>query len=149
MKKKFNWGFGIAGVFTIFLIFVTSNIIYFMSKDVDLVAKNYYEKGTDYQQQIRKISNNNELKEKLIIVLKGENIEFIFPEEVKGKNVKGIVTFYRPSDSKQDKYFEFNLDKVNEFVYNTKDLIKGMWRIKVDWTMRKKNYYSEETIIVN
>lgn len=120
-----------------------------MNKDVELVANNYYEKGTDYQQQIKKISNSEALKSKIVIKQMDDNIEFIFPEVVKGKKVIGMITFYRPSNSKEDKYFSFNLDKRNDFIYNAKDLVKGMWRIKIDWQMDGQNYYSEETLFLN
>ncbi|HZW40137.1 MAG TPA: FixH family protein [Ignavibacteriaceae bacterium] len=147
--KKFNWGYGILIVFIVFILFALSNIIFFMNKDVELVANNYYEKGTDYQQQIKKISNSEALKSKIVIKQMDDNIEFIFPEVVKGKKVIGMITFYRPSNSKEDKYFSFNLDKRNDFIYNAKDLVKGMWRIKIDWQMDGQNYYSEETLFLN
>lgn len=147
--KKFNWGYGILIVFIVFILFALSNIIFFMNKDVELVANNYYEKGTDYQQQIKKISNSEALKSKIVIKQMDDNIEFIFPEVVKGKNAIGMITFYRPSNSKEDKYFSFSLDKRNDFIYNAKDLVKGMWRIKIDWQMDGQNYYSEETLFLN
>ncbi len=60
-----SWGKGIILVFVIFILGIGIMVYKSMTKNIDLVTSNYYEKELKYQEQIDKINNSNRLEEKL------------------------------------------------------------------------------------
>ena len=62
---KISWGTGIAATYIIFVLATLGMTYAMMTKNVDLVSTNYYEKEIKYQEQIDKINNTSGLNDKL------------------------------------------------------------------------------------
>lgn len=141
MFKNFNWGHGITVFYIFFVGAVLTALIASFGIDHSLVVDDYYAQDLAYQKQYDKISNNLDSDSLTISYDKiNEKITFDFSEESK---VKGQVYFYRPSDQSQDFKVEV---KSNQEEVLTDQLVKGKWRLKVDWTSGSKSYYKEEII---
>jgi hypothetical protein len=116
-----------------------------VTKNIDLVTPNYYDKEIKYQEQINKINNTKSLKEQLKIQYSEGNLLFLFPSE---GSPEGKISFYRPSDAKKD--FQMPIRTNEEFKQHveTGRLQRGMWRVQVEWSMNGKEYFNEEKIMI-
>lgn len=140
---KFNWGHGIALFYGIFAVTLLSVVIKTTKYDHSLVTEEYYAKDLAYQEQYDKMENSNKLKQ-AVKVWKDEathSLSISFPEEL--HNIEGEVTFYRPSNSEKDFTVPFRLQDGNLLEYNTKDMLSGLWTIKIDWKAGQTPYYQE------
>ena len=150
MKKiKWNWGTGIFLSIVIFMMILIGLVYVFMNQDVDLVTKNYYGKELKYQGQIDKINNTTELAKQVGISFINNSIQLTFPDSVFFKKASGTVYFYRPSASKKDFTIPVTVSDKNEQFISTAKLDKGLWKVKVEWGMEGKDFYSEKSIMIN
>lgn len=150
MKKiKWNWGTGILLSIIIFMMILIGIVYVFMSQDVDLVTSNYYGKELKYQKQIDKINNTNEMGKQVGIALLNNQVQLTFPDSVFDKKAAGTIYFYRPSGSNKDFSVPVAVSDNNIQVISTSALEKGLWRIKVEWGMEGKDFYSEKSLIIN
>ena len=143
---KLNWGKRIAVLYIGFVILVLAMVILAMTKETELVSENYYEKEIKYQEQIDKEKRTNELNGKVKIEYSGSYILIKFPSTYNLKDIKGTINFYRPSDESKD--FKLNIEpKENgEQKVITNKILKGIWKVRLNWTMDGKEYYSEESM---
>lgn len=146
---KLNWGTGILIIYIIFVGLSFWFISFAMSKDVNLVTDDYYKKEIKYQEQIDKIKRTNNLSEKLKVKVQSESIIFQFPSIFPSDKIEGNILLYRPSNSYSDHSLSINLDKNNEQSFSSEHLLKGLWKIKVDWKVDSLTYFNEENIMVN
>lgn len=149
MKKiKFNWGTGILITIIVFMIITLGTIFTFMNEKVDLVTDNYYEKELKYQQQIDKLTRTHEMRMDVEIQLTNEGIVLTFPDSIIGGQISGNVFLYRPSDSNYDVKLPIQDLKNNQMIITTEKIIKGFWKVKVEWSANNDSFFSEKSIIV-
>ena len=125
-------------------------IVYvFMNQDVDLVTKDYYGKELKYQDHIDKVNNTGKLGKEVGISLLNDFVQLTFPDSVFNKKASGIIYFYRPSGSVRDFSLPVAVTGNNTQIINTSKLEKGLWKIKVEWGMDGKDFYSEKSLIID
>ncbi|MCB0631693.1 MAG: FixH family protein [Saprospiraceae bacterium] len=145
---KFNWGHGIALAYGTFAVTLIAVVIKTTQYDHSLVTKEYYEKDLAYQEQYDKMENSQHLKQP-VKIWKDETSKYLsisFPDEL--KDIHGEITFYRPSDSDKDFTVPFQLEEGNLLEYDTKDMLSGLWTIKIDWQSGQTPYYQEMYISI-
>lgn len=144
MKKiKFNWGTGITVFIALFLL-ANAFVIYksFQQKN-DLVAEEYYPQGLEYQKQIDRFANSNSLSAKILIADSKDGLVIKYPGELKGKDIKGEVVFFRPSDENADFHDSINFDTAMMQIIPHQKLISGKYIAKFFWKMDGKEYAHE------
>lgn len=143
-----HWGRGIALVIIVFMISIVSVVIYTMTLDVNLVAEDYYKQELVYEDQITRLKNTEALAEKPSFQKSadGKLIILSFPKDLKPK--KGQITLYRPSDFKQDRTFNLQLDNENQQGFHAESMQPGLWRAKILWDMENKSYFQEFIIVI-
>jgi len=146
---KISWGIRIAVVYIAFVIILVTTVIIFMSEDVHLVTDEYYAKELVFQDQIDKVNRTNQLTQQLEINVDSESINFVFPKIFKHNNLGGTIHFYRPSNLGQDFIVKVEPDTSNAQIIPTAKMEKGLWKLKVDWTVKDVSYYNEKIIMVN
>lgn len=144
-----SWGTKIAITYISFVVVTIGFVLFAMTKDVDLVTDNYYEKELVYQEQIDKMTRANSLSEKVKILKAGQSLSFIFPKEFNYYAVEGEIHLYRPADSKQDLIFPIQLDSSYQQIINTTQIGKGMWKLNVDWNVNQTTYFNEFRVMVD
>ena len=149
MKLKLNWGSGIAAVYILFLIGTLIMVTIFMNQDVSLESKDYYTKGIKYQGEIDKMKRTKELPEQLDIKVGQSSIILNFPKIFKSAELNGKIYFYRPSDVSKDFIINVAADSSSAQLIQTKNLLKGFWRLKIDWTSKGNSYLNEKIVMVN
>lgn len=140
-----NWGHGIAIFFACFVAFMLFMVVKSFQQNIDLVTENYYEQELQYEQQIEKIRNTQQLVETVKISTEaGKGIQLSFPQ-LKAP-IQGQVQIFRPSDARFDLLAELAPDSDNQQLIATHSLPPGFYRIKINWQSSGQDYYTEETL---
>jgi hypothetical protein len=145
---KFNWGVGIFILYTGFALLTIGLVVFSMTKKVDLVTDNYYDKELKYQQQIEREKNSNSLDKKIRIEINAKELKISFPEFVNPDSVKGTIHFYRPSDSGKDFILNIALEKNKKQRIILSKLDKGIWKLQINWSCNNREYYYEESVFI-
>lgn len=147
MTFKFNWGYGIALVYTAFACGMLFLVYMCTTYKVDLVQTDYYKEELAYQQRINQKSNTAALTQRLEINYNrdAQSVHIQLPEELTGtQNIK--LRFYRPDDSQLDKTIHQAVSTSNAVNVSTDNMKAGLWRLEMSWTHGTKDYF-QETIL--
>jgi hypothetical protein len=148
MKLKIHWGVGIAVFYTIFLLFLIGNVVFSSMQGNDIISPDYYQKELAYQQQIDKAGRSKKLPQQLKIVTGGSTIALQFPDFLRNSGVSGVITFYRPSDTRLDNKVQIKVNENNLQVIDTRAYAKGLWKLKIEWSASGIEYYNEESVMI-
>jgi hypothetical protein len=144
---KFNWGTGILIFLILFLMAAAAFIIFAMRQEVNLVHKDYYEKGVDYTDQMNVITRSQPYSEK-IEVQQDENGLLISIDSALAATIdSGKVLLYRPSESSRD--LEVLLEKPIHSIFVSSDkLIGGRYILKMQWFTFGQRFEIDQPVIV-
>lgn len=147
---KINWGTGIVIAFALFISFILYFIIKVQSNpkyDNELVVEEYYKHDAKFGDEMIRIQNAQDLKQKPLISNTSQGIDIVFPDVFIPKEIKGKVSFYRPSNKKFD--FDIPISLSGSTLYVPKEkLLGGRWDINMEWQYDGKLYLTKETIYV-
>lgn len=145
---KISWGYRV----TILYVGFAALIIYFVTRSVnekvDLVTPDYYAQELKYQDKIESITRTNELANSMVIDYNETGLNLLFPSDFKGKKIEGNIHLFRPSDNSKDVNIIIATDGNLAQNVSTEDLTKGLYRVKVDYTVDGASYYSEKQIVI-
>ncbi len=149
-KKKSRWGIGIAVVYGIFMLAMIAVVVASRFQQVDLVAKDYYDKEIQYQEQIERMKRSQAEGFGLSIKhdVRTSTLRVTFPAEVASSGITGTVKLFRPSNAALDRNFELNVEKGSSCELDCGKLARGLWKIKIDWQIDTLQYYHEEELHV-
>jgi hypothetical protein len=140
-----NFGKWIVVSFVLFAIFIATLVALCLREDVSLVSKDYYKEEIAYQQQLERLHNTAQLSKKPDVKF----IERVGLKVVWGPDAKidkGELKLFCPSDVKRDK--QFILNSSNEQIFQAEHLRRGLYKIKLLWSMGGKEYYFEQEIFI-
>jgi hypothetical protein len=140
-----NWGKWIIVSFVLFAAFIATLVTVCMRQNVDLVSKDYYNEELAYQEQITRMNNVNDLKQKPEIEIKGTSLAISFKQFDEIKD--GTLTLFSPSDPKKDKIYKIEPSEGTQQLFPLDD-VKGMYRARMQWSMNGKEYFIETTITI-
>jgi hypothetical protein len=146
---KFNWGIGIAMLYTGFVIGILTLVVMSSRQKVDLVAENYYEEELIFQRKIDKIERTKALTEPLLWGVNQEGVQLQFPENMNGRKITGKVKFYCPSDNRKDKEFAINPAADLSQLIPATQLASGRYKLQVEWQADSTTYWNEGAIVIN
>ena len=146
---KINWGTGIVIAFALFMGFILFFIIKVQTNskyDNEFVVKEYYKKELLAQQDLDKEQNAYDLKKDQVLIKEvPEGIVIDFPKDFDYKNIKGIVSLYRPSNQKLDFEVPISLSS-NHLLIPKSNLVGGRWDISIDWNYQGKKYLNKQEV---
>lgn len=153
MLKKFNWGWGIALVYSSFVIAFLGVLLYSTTQKVDLVDEHYYNAELTYQSRMDAINRGIKLDSQMNFQFDsiGRVINFELPFS-KSKVQENNLKLYRPSNSKLDKQLKLDNIKIAETSENSKYLIdltkfeNGVWKMQLELKYNDSLYYIEKQI---
>ena len=145
---KMNWGVGIAVAFGVFVMAILALVYTAMTKDVDLVTEQYYDRGIHYQDQINTVRRTRALDESPAIVASPGDIAVRLPSRFLNSGVSGRIVLYRPSDRHKDLSLSLALDSSLCQHIPTATLTHGFWKVQVNWRSEGMDYYSEMPVVV-
>lgn len=149
MKIKINWGTGIFIFIALFLLLNAFVIYKSFQQRNDLVTEEYYPRGLEYQKQIDRFANANALSSKIEMREDGNDLLIVYPVELKGKDVKGKVIFFRPSDERADFTDSIHFDTAMIQRIGVSKMMKGKYIAKFFWIMDGKEFVHENTVRLN
>ena len=148
---KINWGTGIIIAFGLFMTFILYFVFEVQSNskyDNDLVVEEYYKHDSHFQDEMARIQNAHDLRQRPTIKYVAEGVEIIFPVKFESDKIKGNILLYRPSNKKFDFNTPIALTKSSLLIPKNK-LIKGRWDVNMEWQYDGKKYLSKEVVYVN
>jgi len=147
MKVKFNWGTGVLIFLLLFLAAVITFVVFAFHQDVNMVHRDYYEKGVDHTSTMQKNQRSAAYASLINIKTTNDSVVLVFPPEMRTAVEQGEVLFFRPSDHNKDLSFplrkdgdQMNIDKSN--------LVPGRYIVKITWTSAGLEYEVDKTIII-
>ncbi len=131
-----NWGKGIIIAMGLFITFIVVLVVNLMSKNVDLVKEDYYQKEVDYQQEIDATANANQSEFKIKILTQEKHLVIQLPDSVKIDTV--FCYFRRPDNDQLDQSFEITNTK--NFLIDKQKLAKGEYTVELNYRVAQKSY---------
>lgn len=147
---KINWGTGIVIAFAVFITFILYFVFTVQSDskyDNELVVEEYYKHDAKFGDEMVRIQNAQDLIQKPVITNTSEGITVIFPEVYTPKDIKGEVSFYRPSNKKFDFSVPISLSGSSLLVPKEK-LLGGRWDINMEWQYGGKQYLTKDVVYI-
>lgn len=142
-----NWGTKIAVIFGVFVAGIVFMVYKSSRQNTDLVMPDYYEQELKYQDLIDAGRRTAALSSKVSCTLKNETIEIVFPKEMKGQEIKGMVWLYCVADKQKDLKKDFTSNSaLFHMPYNASN--KGLFEIKINWQAGGQSYYHEQKIFI-
>ena len=147
---KINWGTGIVIAFALFITFILYFVFSVQSNskyDNELVVEEYYKHDAKFGDEMIRIQNAQDLKQKPLVSNTSEGITIVFPDVFVPKEIKGKVSFYRPSNKKFDFDVPILLSGSRLNVPKEK-LLGGRWEINMEWQYQGKQYLTKEVVYI-
>jgi hypothetical protein len=149
--KKSKWGIGIAVVYSVFVLAMISVVIASRFNQVDLVAKDYYDREVKYQKQIERKGAASTDSTKVEVSFESTLRRFIlrFPTHYGKESIQGKITLFRPSSASLDRTIAIAVDEDCTQQIDATKLPKGLWKVQVSWQVDNQEFYSEESIYID
>ncbi len=148
--RGLNWGTGIVIAFVLFISFILYFVFSVQSNskyDNELVYEEYYKQDAKFGEEMVRIQNAQELVQKPMISNNSNGISIVFPKDYLPKNIKGKVSFYRPSNKKFDFSIPISFSSSTMIVPKEK-LLGGRWDINMEWQYDGKRYLTKEVVYI-
>ena len=138
---KISWGTGLAIWLVFFVLSILTFVAFAFTQDVNLVHKEYYQKGVDFDNE-RAMRERAKLEDyRFSIAQNKERVSISIEEEYFSGITNMEAYFYRPSDRHKDIRFSFKSSILN--VSATK-LIRGKYNLKISWKKDGEDYLLEK-----
>lgn len=147
-KRRFHWGWGITALYAGFVLFILVIVGYASLQHFDLVDRDYYEKGIDYERQIERIRRAEALPERPVVRFDGGDVILQFPAVGQPSDYTGTATLFRPSSASLDIVAPLVLSADFDQYIRSERLVAGMWRVKLAWTVGGLDYYLEKELVL-
>lgn len=144
-EMKFNWGTGIFTFLALFLLAAAAFIIFAVRQDVNLVHKDYYEKGVDYTEQMNVEARSEKFSNAFTVSLQNDFLMLEIDDILSAKIDSGSILLFRPSSSKKDVIFQ--LTKSPKLIHIPKeDLTHGRYILKFFWYSEGLKYEVDQPV---
>ncbi len=148
MKFRFTWPIAIILAIALFMGYILQFVYKAMTMSEynhELVETNYYQKELKYQSEIDKQKRAKNLEQDVIVTKSEEGLLIIFPKEFEAKKITGVVQLMRLSDKKADVTVPIIIQN-HQLLIKDERLIKGKYKITIDWEANGKGYMFKEEI---
>jgi len=141
---RINWGVRIIIIYSSFVVFMLTMVYMCTRQHFDLVSADYYAQELKYQQVIDGTNNTRDLNEKVVIDQTSGVITITLPAS--NRTIEsGDILFYRPSNSSSD----FTIPVTSNTIQVSKGKMHaGLYKIKINWSVDKKIFYDEQSLII-
>lgn len=139
-----NWGTKLVIAMALFMGFIIalSTKMIFSGKD-DLVEKDYYEKGLNYDHDYsrKKNTEQDDAEPKIEIGLSSIRLTFKDPSV-------GTVKFTHAKDRRLDRVFRIDTEDGTAAGIERSQIAHGYWRLTFEWQSKGKQYMFEKGIFI-
>lgn len=147
---KLNFGHGILLLLLLFMSGILLLVYKSGQQRIDLVYQNYYEEELKYEHQIEKERKSVTLNKEVTINYDPVEgfINIQFPSSFDHSQITGNVLLYKPDDASLDYSVNVTPGENNLQRIPTNTMVKGWWKIKINWEYEAAGYYKEDKIFV-
>ncbi len=142
-----NWGKGLALAMIAFAGMMAYFLVRAAQNPEPLITEHYYEQELKFQQRIEDESRTLALAEKVRMNATRGRITVTFPEEVKGRVLRGDLSLLRADVDGEDRSVVINSATDGRFE-EAVNLRPGRYIAQLEWLADSVRYYSEEQLIV-
>jgi len=142
---KIGWGTRIAFLYGGFVVLMVTLVTLAMKEDFQLVSSDYYQKELQYQEVIDAGKNQSMLSAPVQFRANEQTVTIALPQEFEGKEVKGSVEFYAPTQAAWDAHFDLQLEN-NRMEIPRSKLHPTRYEVKINWEAESKRYYQETVL---
>jgi hypothetical protein len=145
------WPYAIIAFFVLFISFTVALVGYIGHQKMDLVRGDYYDDEIRYQEQLDRMNRTGELKTKVTIAYDRvhETITISLPPSSGAHTTNGRIRLYRPSDESLDQDIKLAPDPAGHQNLTARNLLPGLWKVRVYWTVDGQDYYSAQSLIIS
>ncbi len=147
-SRQSLWGYGIAVVYTVFAVATLSFVAFTMTHKVELVAKDYYAQEVAYEKQIQRVRQTKEWTPEIACAVSADGKFIHLQMPAQSAAVQGTILLYYPADSSLDRELELDPDDDGTQSIPTAKLARGLWRVKVTWSLAGREFYNEFAVKV-
>ena len=146
---RFTWGHKLILVFLAFGTMMTYMVYRSTKTNYDLVSPEYYKDEIAYQQVIDGAARAGKLSGKVSVSQSDNVLAIRFPGEMRNSSLKGSALFYCSFDARRDKkiLLDTGPDAVQEI--DSRQFVPGYYILKLSWSSRDEQYYSEQPILIH
>ncbi len=144
---KLNWGTGVVIFLLIFLAAVITFVVFAFLQDVNMVHRDYYEKGVDHSATMEKTQRSAAYSSLIRVEAAADSVTITFPAEIAATVQKGEVLFFRPSDHNKDTSHPLAL-KGPTMKISRENMIPGRYIVKLSWTSAGLEYEVDKNLIL-
>lgn len=145
---KIHWGIGIIAGFVLFVLGILALVGLSLTRTVDLVNDQYYDKGLKYQERIGTLQRTAALEKKVVVTVNADGLTVQIPNQTAGQPLTGTITLYRPSSKAEDFSTPLAPDSTGCQHILTTRLGRGLWRIQISWNAGTIEYYNEQPVMI-
>jgi hypothetical protein len=146
MTRFWNWGVGIATVYTIFAGATVGFVAFAMTERVDLVSPEYYAESLEHDAKQTAGSRTLALGSSFRIEQAAGIVTITWPAAARPDN--GRISMYRPADSASDRSIAVAADTQGRQVVSLESLPAGSWILQCNWVSGGLKYYAEQRLDV-
>lgn len=144
-----SWGWKVALLYLSFVAGILTLVFKAHGEKVDLVASDYYKQEIAFGDRMQAMNNYQTLSSEIKMRELESAVLIELPAECIGNVETGTVTFYRPSDSSGDRTNAMNIDMEGYQSIPTTGMQKGLYVVKIEWTMKGSVYFMEQTFTLS
>lgn len=143
-----NWGTGITIVIItgalgmLFLVYLTTKA------NFEMVTNDYYAEELNYDRKMKANALATNLSAPVSINKQNEFIIIAMPQECAGKNIKGTLLLYCPSNAAYDIQLPLQFSAEGIMAIPLTKINNGSYKAILNWEMEGKQYNSEQTILI-
>jgi len=147
MTLKWNWGTGIALVYTTFALSTMGFVAFAMSRPVSLVRDDYYEQSLLEDAKRDAVANAAALGPRVTLT-RTDDQALVVHLPAEQARAAGSLTLYRASDPSSDRVFALALRGDGTQLVPLHGLRPGHWLAQLRWTANGRAYYTEQPLVV-
>jgi hypothetical protein len=148
--SKNYWPHGIVLTFVLFIGGTVALIVIACSHPTDLITADYYADELKFQTRLDQLNRTAELSDRVNVAYDASTdcIHISLPAETGGGPVAGRIQLYRPSATDQDRVVPLTVDAQGAQVLDAAALGAGLWKVRVQWQVKERDYFADRSIVV-
>ena len=142
-----HWGLGVMASYLLFASGTIGFVAFAMSVPVDLVSADYYERSLRQDVRAEATRNADALGTGVAIALDDDRdvLRLSLPA-AHAATATGVVTWYRPSNSRADLVVPLQLSPAGSQDLPTRALARGHWIVQLAWDAEGRSFYREAAV---